>query len=132
MSQCRTAARLVWKTLVKFVSSDHRQPPSEHSCSGPSPALRPLPPALCTSAPLPAIPRCDAPGVLGVEVLQALFDRAAANELVARQEHRFNAAGDQPLRDLAAQHVHDQTAPDRAERTGLIAAAVERQEAIPN
>src|SRR5262249_3160801 len=74
--------------------------------------------------PLTRIQRRDAPRVLRVEILQLLLHRSAADELMAWQEHRLDAAVHQPLRPLAAQHVHDQGAAECAERPRPVSASL--------
>src|SRR5262249_11717272 len=79
---------------------------------------------------LSPIQRRYAPGILGVKVFQLLLNRSVADELMAGQEHRLDAAVHQALSDLAAKHVHDHGAAQGAEGPGLVPATLQVQERI--
>src|SRR5438034_7038665 len=78
--------------------------------------------ALSTSS-LPSIQGSDAPGILGEEKFQVLFDGSAADKLMAGKKDRLDTAIQQALSHLATQHVQDHGAAQGAERAGPLTAA---------
>src|SRR5262245_46321680 len=78
---------------------------------------------------LARVERPQTAGVLGVEVFQLFLDRLAAGYLVARQKDYLDVALDQSMRHLAAEHVHQHRAADRAEWPSLLAGP-QRQERV--